>query len=155
MRNIQVQGRLVKQQYLRLLGKHHRQDNLLALTAAELIKTTMLQLGYPRYLEGMLNCLPVSRRLAGQGANKGNPPQHHHLTHLEGKGDVELLWHHGDTAGYHLPPHPVQNGAVQPYFALTGLEDTAGQLDKGGLARAVRSQQAHHFTGFNRKVNIM
>ena len=141
---IQVQGRLVEQEQVRLLGERHRHQHPLALAAGELVRVADPPGRGHRRRPGRANRALVVRGRAEEAPGVRRATHLHQLGDAEAVRQVELLGKHRHPARELVPTSNPRPAAPPPSTApALGLERAAQEAQQGGLAAPVRAQQRH------------
>jgi hypothetical protein len=139
-RDIQVGGRLIKEQNPRLLRQGHRQQHALLFAARQLVEAMLRQTAQLCHAQRAGDCLSVCQRLVAQQAGVRRTTQRRDLADGEGERDRCILRHHGQAARNCLARLSSQRRAEQADIALGGREHAAQQSEQRGLARTIRTQ---------------
>ena len=74
----------------------------------------------------------------------------------QGSGEAGIVLHdHGNARSQIVQTQGAKVLAVPENLARAGVVEAAQQLGQGGLARAVFSDQGHHFSRLNGEVNVL
>ncbi len=152
---VQVQGRLVEQQQLRLLGKRHRHQQPLALAAGELLHRAIGQLGGIGVVEGALNRGLVLGRRAEEAPGVRRATHRHQLGDPKAARQLQLLRQHCHPSGKRLAAPGRHRKAVEANLTGGGYQRAGEAAQQGRLAAAVGAEQRNQLAMGQRQVHPM
>ena len=134
-------------------GQRPRELDALLVDVGELRADELLAAGQPDALEQEVG---VPGGLGGRGRVAAERPAQHHVL---ARGHAREDPHELEGAGHPRPAHPERRGAedlaaLQPDRAGIGRDLTGDEIEDGGLAGAVRADDAHDGAGGDVEVEI-
>jgi hypothetical protein len=145
--DVQRRGRLVEQQHGRFLGQRPGEHGALALATGQAGQPALGEHGQPQPVHGAPGRVPVVAAGAAEVTEVGGAAEQHVLADRHVRREHRFLRHVGDQPGP-AGDRP-QFGAVQQHVPAVA-DQPGGGAQQGGLAGAVRSDQAEPAAGPDR-----
>ncbi|MCY1441959.1 hypothetical protein D9M71_583000 [compost metagenome] len=139
---IEVVGRLVEDQQLRLLNQRAGEDYPLLFTARQAGKTVVVETLQTDRLQCGFDQTAVFVVVAVEQALVRRATHGDDFLDVEAEGIRELLQDHSDTLGAPARRLPPQVVLIQTHLATLGLVEAIGTTQQAGLATAIRPDQA-------------
>jgi len=154
VRQVEVGAGFVQKEDARLLGEGPGYRRELALATAERCDLAFCEILYsdPYYSGARRFHIGSTRR--AQGGEEGRPPEEDVVEDGELEGYALALGHEGQGAAERAPRELAQGDPIDEDGAAQGLEPAEGQVEQGGLPRAVGPENRRHLARFHPGVQV-
>ena len=153
--NVEVVGRLVKQQDARLLRQRAGNVRALALTARQGAPVLLALLLHADQRQRFGDNLIITLRPGLQGAQPGGAPQLDGILHRDRIDRVGHLRNQRQPARDHAPGNSMHRLAFEKDLARTRRIDAGQQTQEAGFARTVGADQPQHFPGVQAQTHVL